>query len=195
MKITALRSVSLTLCVLVVLVAWHKYRSVLFPAEITLYVLDSREGGDFAEEFKSLFPRAKQRRAGLRIIIKSIDRSVLNTTEAQWRKALEVAANSSGTSPVFFEVGWPNMEGMKLLRAEIEMRSAVAERTNLLGRTIALVGVRGESSSQACRQLEDDWRYLDWNFGGIALIVDDAALALIGPCLPGVLTKVLGRAP
>ncbi len=189
MKPILLRVAGFALLVLVLQVLWNEYKRVLFPTDVNFYVLDSRTDSNFAEDLQKLLPTVEQRFAGFRINVKPIVRNDVSSTELQWRRTLDMVANSPGSETVFFELGWPTTKSKKLLRSEIEKRFIGAERVAFLGRVIAFVGVHSESVSQACDQLADDFTYLDWNFGGIALIVDDDTLPLIESCLPHLLTE------
>lgn len=170
---------------------WQQHKQVVFPTTVNLYVLDTRQAGDFSSDLQKLFSSLQQRLAGLRIIVVPVDPREVSSFEDQWRTMLDRPVNVASSQMLFFKLDPLSTSSNKQLRFELEKRFNMAERTAILRRTVALARVRGDNPLQACNKLEQDWVYMKWNFNSIALVVDDNTLALIESCLANILTKTL----
>jgi hypothetical protein len=165
----------------------------LFPQEVELFVIDSRSNGDFASDLERAYPRADQRRDGVRVTVRKIALEQMLRTSAQLLDKFEQTRNAGESNKLFVGLVAPYSCSKKALRKEVDEQTRFTGegRVALLGPTVAIVGTRvGEVSDpcskepDACARLRDDWAYSRWTFGGLGLAVDEHTMGLVGNCLP-----------
>jgi hypothetical protein len=177
-----------------------------------LFVIDARADKAAPLDLSRVFTKDEEKRTKLRIIVQVITSSQLMATETAilqafgerhrseqstrqplWKiaerekKDLRELKRKVPSSDLFFiTLDLPSTDSKKALRAAIDVQDRFRgdDRVVLLESIVPVLRPEPYALPGGCEQMKDDFAYLKWNFYGVGLIVDEAAITLLKLCKP-----------
>jgi hypothetical protein len=174
-------------------------------------VIDERADKNTALTLSEVFTKEEEKRTKTRIVVKVItpshilataaaleqayaDRKLANPPQkpspdpgADLNRELQELRQEIPVSKLFFiELNPPYTDSKKALRRAIDGQDRFTghERVQLLNHTVPVLRTEPYAVPHGCQQLADDFAYMQWNFHGVGLHVNEAAIRMLNACRP-----------